>query len=457
MYTLKPPKTMKVHPNVMICYCTDACDFSKPIRESRWKGCREFVENFRKWKVLTDKIYIWDYSANFKYLFQPFECTHVMPENFRYFREMGVFGVFEEGDHYGVKCVDEALKTWIIGHLLWNPDQPLEPLLDRFFKGYYGAAADVARGYYEALVEQERKRDETKEPLSMWGTKLNDSFQPIGFFDEWSAKWTAALELVKDDPIRRENVYWARHNVDLVRIVRSRFGAKYSLLVGDVNDPKGERAALKPVAERILADFARVKGLNKFRDSEMVRARVEGLARTDLTGAGMNADRIVVPAADLRVDDWTATKRVNDPLAAGGKAIRMGAAAPGAMHHCLSFHEDSLLKNPGAKIGVRVHARVEKTGVLEGSAFSVGTCDIVKYSKRDIRNFHVGMDKIADDGYRWYDVEGSWSPAGNEKLWIGNGKKKDLENLCIKAVFVDQIELYRKTGRETDKQKGKAQ
>lgn len=453
MYTLKPPKTMKVHPNVMICYCTDACDFSKPIRESRWKGCREFVENFRKWKELTDKIYIWDYSANFKYLFQPFECTHVMPANFRYFKEMGVFGVFEEGDHYGVKCVDEALKTWVIGHLLWNPEQPLEPLLDRFFKGYYGAASKVARGYYDALVAQERNRDEEKEPLVMWGTRLDDSFQPIDFFDEWSAKWTAALELVKDDPIRRENVYWARHNVDLVRLVRSKFGVKYSLLPGNVDDPKGERAALKPVAERVLADFARVEGLNKFRDSEMVRAHVEGLAMADLTGTGRNTDRIVVPAADLRVDDRTATRRVKDPLAAGGKAIRMGAAAPGAMHHCLSFHEDSFLKEPGVKIGVRVHARVEKTGVEKGTAFSVGTCDIVKYSKRDIRNFHVGMKKVMGDGYAWYDVEGTWSPAGSEKLWIGNGKVVDGENPCIKAVFFDQIELYRKTERE----KGAAQ
>ena len=171
IYTLKPPKTMKVHPNVMICYCTDACDFSKPITKSRWRGCREFVENYKKWKEIANKVYIWDYSANFKYLFQPFECCHVMPGNFRYFREMGALGVFEEGNHYGVKCVDEALKTWIIGHLLWNPDQPLEPLLDRFFRGYYGAAADVARGYYDGLVELERKRDETREPLVMMGTK----------------------------------------------------------------------------------------------------------------------------------------------------------------------------------------------------------------------------------------------------------------------------------------------
>ena len=446
MYTLKPPKTMQVHPNVMICYCTDNCDFSKPIRASRWKGDRDFVENFRKWKALTDKIYIWDYSANFKYLFQPFECCHVMPENFRYFREMGVFGVFEEGDHYGVKCVDEALKTWVIGHLLWNPDQPLEPLLDRFFRGYYGAAADVARGYYEALVEQERKRNEAETPLIMWGMTLDDPYQPIEFFHEWSAKWTAALEKVKDDPIRRENVYWARHNVDLVRLVRSKAGAIYSLATCVSDELKRESAALKPVAERVLADFARVKGLNKFRDSELVRGRVEPISKFSLSELDACKDRIVIPAADLQIIDkaTTTTKRVADPLAMGGKAIRMEASAPGEMHHCFVFREEYFLKDPGAKIGVRVHARVERTGVATGSVFSVGTCDIVTYRKRDIKNFHVDVTKVADDGYAWYDVEGTWTPAGNEVLWLSNGKRVNGENPCIKAVYVDEVELYRK-------------
>lgn len=446
LYTLKPPKAMKVHPNVMICYCTDGCDFSKPIRESRWKGCKAFVENFRKWRELTDKIYIWDYSANFQYLFQPFECTHVMPENLRYFREMGVFGVFEEGDHYGVKCVDEALKTWIIGHLLWNPDQPLEPLLNRFFKGYYGAAADVARGYYDALVDLERKRDETKKPLVMWGTQLDDSSLPITFFNEWSDRWTAALELVKDDQIRRENVYWARHNVDLVRLVRSRLGAKYSLLDSTAAaNLRGERVALKPVAERALADFSRVKGLNKFKDDKMVRGRIETIAKLDLNCSVKGADRVIVPASDLRIDDPTATtKLVDDPLAFGGKAIRMDSSAPGEMRHCLAFREDSFLKDNGTKIGIRVHARVEKHGSSNGSAFSVGTCDLVTYAKRDIRNFHVGMDKVAGDGYAWYDVEGTWSPAGSETMWIGNGKRVNGENPCIKAVYFDKIELYRR-------------
>lgn len=440
MYTLKPPKTMKVHPNVMICYCTDACDFSKPIRESKWKGCREFVENFRDWRKLTDKLYIWDYSANFKYLFQPFECCHVLAENFRYFRDTGVVGIFEEGDHYGVHCVDEALKTWLIAHLLWNPDQPLEPLLDRFFRGYYGAAADVGRGYYDGLVALEAKRDETKAPLSMWGTELQDPGQPLAFFDEWSAKWTAALELVKDDPVRRENVYWARHNVDLVRLARASCAAKYSLVTAN-GGVVAEWKRLKPVADRTLADFARVKGLNKFKDDKKLRERIEAIAAGSSVAGGKAEGRIVVSAADLRTFESSSITRVDDPAAAGGKAIRLAPEAPDGMWHCIAFRESSFLAEKGAKIRIRVHARVEKTGVGNGSAFAVGTCDMVTYKKRDIVNCPVDIATVAGDDYRWYDVDGVWQPAGNETLWISNGRRVKDANPCVKAVYVDQIEL----------------
>jgi len=444
LYTLKPPKTLQVHPNVMICYCTDACDFSKPIVKSRWKGCGEFVENYRKWREIADKVYIWDYATNFKYLFQPFECCHVMPDNFRYFRDMGAVGVFEEGNHYGVKSVDEALKTWIIGHLLWNPDQPLGPLLDRFFRGYYGAAASVARGYYDALVELESRRDEAKDPMIMMGTKLDDPAQPIGFFNEWSAKWTQALELVKDDPVRRENVYWARHNVDVVRLARSGLGIKYSLAKGE--DRVREAAALKPIAERTLADFKRVKKLGGLHLNEsMVHERVGRIAKLDLSSLDKGGERLIVSVADMKIGfNATMTERVADSLAADGKAFRIGAAAVGEMHHCIFFREELFAKDPGVKLRIRVHARVEKTGAAEGSAFSVGTCDTVKYKKRDIGDFHVDIGKVSGDGYEWYDVEGTWKPAGNEVLWISNGKRVNGVNPCIRAVYIDQIAFYLK-------------
>jgi len=448
-YTLKPPTGLKVHPNVMICYCTDNCDFSKPIVESRWRGCRDFIRDFRGWGALTDRIYIWDYSANFRYLFQPFECCHVLPENFRLFREHGAVGVFEEGDHYGYRCVDEALKTWLIGHLLWDPDQPLDPLLDRFFRGYYGAAASTGRGYYDALVELERKRDETKEPLVMMGTLLQDGYQPRAFFDEWSEKWTAALELVKDDPVRRENVYWARQNVDTVRIVRAPCAVRYSLAACDPDRERRERAELRQVARRILADYARLdaRGATKpYGFNMQVRERVRAVANLDPSAADVGTGRFAVPADDLRVSANMATTRVKDPLARDGKAIRIGAEARDGTHHCLSFREESFLRDTGVKIGIRVHARVECTGETKGTAFSVGTCDRRTFSKRDIGCWELPIRQVTGDGYAWYEVGGTWCPAGDEVLWVGNGRRVGERNPCIKAVYVDQIELFRKDG-----------
>ena len=91
--TLQPPKTLRPHKNVVICYCSDKCDFSKPLKTSRWDENRKFCERFKVWREKTDNLYIWDYSANFHYLIMPFECVHVFQDNFRFYRDIGAKGV----------------------------------------------------------------------------------------------------------------------------------------------------------------------------------------------------------------------------------------------------------------------------------------------------------------------------------------------------------------------------
>ena len=38
---------------------------------------------------------------------------------------------------------------------MWNPDLPLEPLLDEFFDGSYGAGAPFVREYFENAEQAE--------------------------------------------------------------------------------------------------------------------------------------------------------------------------------------------------------------------------------------------------------------------------------------------------------------
>lgn len=443
MYTLKPPKTLRPHPNVMIVYCTDQCDFSKPLTESRWKGSRSFVRGFREWKKICKRLYVWDYSANFECLVVPFSCVHVMRDNFRFYREMGAVGVFEEGDHYRYRCTDEHFKTWIMAHLMWDPDQPLEPLLERFFNGYYGAAAPVARWYYEGLVDIDRKRNEEKDPSMMIGTGLNLTI-PISFVNEASRRFRDALELVKDDPVRRENVQWALNQIDWYRLLRASSAGTF-ILSRDPSrflaEAKEMRDIARRLAEEIKADPAIGRKRNKTYADKFFKLVESGDA------AFSPAERVVVEDRYLAEIPRDGSRRVKDPKAADGSALRIEPTAPSGLWHTTKIHITDFTFDKDCDLGIRVRLRAEKTGE-SGWSFQAGTCNMRTW-KRDIRCWQLHADSIPDDGeYHWYDVDGSWRGVdANEVLWLGVGsynKKKFSANPTVRGVFIDKIEVYLK-------------
>ena len=129
-----------------------------------------------------------------------------------------------------------------------------------------------------------------------------------------------------------------------------------------------------------------------------------------------------------------------------GVALRIDQGALSWQHWCVYANSGDFAWDEGVKIKVRVHARVEKTGVEKGDAFTVGTCSLPDFKKRDIPNSHVKIDRVKTDGYAWYEIDGVWTPKGDENIWVANGnyrKNVDKGNPCVKAVFVDAIELTR--------------
>ena len=96
-----------------------------------------------------------------------------------------------------------ALKCWLVSKWMWNPDLPAEPLLQRFFEGYYGAAAPYVRQYFDRM--ERILRDDPKGRLSCW-----ENDRPKIFTDElldWSiALFDQAEAAVKDDPCLLLNV-----------------------------------------------------------------------------------------------------------------------------------------------------------------------------------------------------------------------------------------------------------
>ena len=237
-YTRKPPKTIKPRHNVMICLCSSGVEFSRPFNASRHEGSMQFADELRIWRDRAKHMHLWDYTMNFLYLPHVFPDEMVIQPNLQFFRDCGVTEIYEQGAFQSRHAGFGELKVWLFAKLEWNPDQPLAPLLDRFFTGYYGKAASKVREVFNAY--HRLPIDEVKNPLTPMEDPCSSARYPEGFFEEQAVRWDAALEAVKGEPAYEYNVRWGRFGNDFVRVL------KYA------KDPKrkGDPAA-RAVARRV--------------------------------------------------------------------------------------------------------------------------------------------------------------------------------------------------------------
>ncbi|HOE60721.1 MAG TPA: DUF4838 domain-containing protein [Kiritimatiellia bacterium] len=151
-YTRTPPKTLKLRKNILIRLCTIEFDFSLPVNQSTKASNKRFIDEIRGWQALTDNLYIWDYVTNFGSYVGVYPNFGALQGNLRFYRDHGAVAIKQQGARPGKHADFAELKAWVIAKLLWNPDQPLEPLVTDFLEGYYGAAAPHVRAYLDATT-----------------------------------------------------------------------------------------------------------------------------------------------------------------------------------------------------------------------------------------------------------------------------------------------------------------
>jgi len=154
-YTRKPPKITKPRPNVIVRLCSIECSFSKPLTDERNKV---FADDIRGWSAICDRLYIWDYTTNFRHHILPHPNLRVLGPNIKFFIEHKVKGVFEQGA-YTTKGAEMAeLRAWVLAKLLWNPTLNSRELIDEFIDGYYGPAASSIRAYLDLMHDSVEQR-----------------------------------------------------------------------------------------------------------------------------------------------------------------------------------------------------------------------------------------------------------------------------------------------------------
>jgi len=158
MYTEEPPVGLQMHPSaaVWICHMYPSCD-SHPIATCPHNA--EYKRRAEAWAGLTDHLYVWHYIVDFTHYYNPFPNFRAMAADIRYYRDIGVEGVFLQGmGHSGGGGEWSLLRPYYGMKLLWDPDQDEQALRREFLQGYYGAAWEPLDQYIELLhdkVEQD--------------------------------------------------------------------------------------------------------------------------------------------------------------------------------------------------------------------------------------------------------------------------------------------------------------
>lgn len=223
-YTLQPPLHIRPEPNVLVKWCDNygQSEFFRPLTDPVNAHMRRSLEG---WSTITRQLAVWDYWRRIQLhapgFYAPQINVHCLQPELAYLRDQNVVsfvtqseGYFTSRDHPYADDYNSftVLKNWLGYKMLQNPDRPVEPLLDTFFSGYYGAAAEPMR---ELLHYMERRQSEAKEPIQhIPRHSLADLWLDAAFFAETERLLNAAEAAVVDDSRSLLHVKYERIPVD---------------------------------------------------------------------------------------------------------------------------------------------------------------------------------------------------------------------------------------------------
>ena len=431
-YTTKPPKKTRVRRNVVPRLCTVHCDFARPIPDSLSADTRAFIGDIEGWAAQTDKLGIWDYVTNFNHYPHAFPNVYALQGNIRFFRDHHVVSLLEQGDYQGRHADMAELKLWLIAKWMWNPELPMNELLDRFFNGYYGKAAPFVRRYFDLLYSRERAySSDPKKLLTLYETP-DMSCMDLDALDEAVSLWKQAEAAVRDEPaVYAYNVRMGAFSTDYTRLARTSrllWATQRPELYGLHGDPRelasGLLEKMKEAGDLRVAE-------KQWRHDAFVRRLKAMVDSPDASRATALADCFKV-----RLGKIVESSRFPD-----GCAWQFDTAD---WNWSGTFALNRLAYDPGEKyvLRLKVHARRD-ANAPRGDVFRAGIYNPV--SKKPLcHDLVVGSTEIADD-WTWCQTE-PFVPEDDAYVWCAPAKFDKgafRENPAVRELFLNRIEFVK--------------
>ncbi len=211
--TEPPPKTLKPRDNVIVRWCDvySVVDLVRPLNHpSNAKNYGEILA----WGKIAPHLAIWDYWISYGlYRFPtPYCMIQCIGPDMKLFADMHAETMFceSEEDHEPGENFT-ALKYWLGYKMMVNPYQPVEPLIQTFMAGYFGAAAPRMDEYLKYL---QARIDKDAEFLLVRNAPHRLKYLDLDFFRTAERLFDAAEALVEPGSLEVLHVQQERLIVD---------------------------------------------------------------------------------------------------------------------------------------------------------------------------------------------------------------------------------------------------
>ncbi len=224
MYTEEPPVGLAIHPNVAVwlCHMYPSCD-THPIRTCEKNA--EYKRRAEAWGHLTNHLYIWHYIVDFAHYYNPFPNFPALADNLKFYKEIGVEGIFLQGmNHGGGGGEFSLLRPWFGAKLLWDPLQDPALLIRTWLRDYYG---DAWGPIHDWIVLLQDKVDRDNVHLHLYSNP-GTGHLPDDVVETGEALFAEALALVGDDPVLKDRV-----EVAMMPLAYARFFPRNGYTIAD--------------------------------------------------------------------------------------------------------------------------------------------------------------------------------------------------------------------------------
>lgn len=172
-----------------------------------------------RWKSMTNKIIIWDYMRNFDDYLTPYPCLLSIQQRMKWFKSLGVYGVFYNGSGDDYSTFDD-LQTYIISSLLKNCNMDVLGYAEKYLHKFYPKSHTVIYDYYVGLENEVKNKNITLE----WYSGIDRALQSYLNADKFRAFYSELdkiSKMAKDEERKKLNMLLTALNFTQLEIIRS--------------------------------------------------------------------------------------------------------------------------------------------------------------------------------------------------------------------------------------------